>query len=170
LSLTSIWSNTTDPVMKKILLVLSAALFLLGCSKESAVELVNSTDTGCSNDLATKVADLAEPQLILEYSEQGLVITRINAWLNCSIKEGGIVHEVSTDGTVIHYNVYERDGKALRCTCLVGKMTATVAGLKTGREYVLDYNCADGSCASITFTYRKGMKIVEDYLDFWKDQ
>ena len=161
---------TTDPVMKKALLVLSAALFLLGCSKESAVELVGSTDTGCSNDLATKAADLAEPQLILEYSEQGLVITRINAWLNCSIKNGGIVHEVSTDGTVIHYNVYERDGKALRCTCLVGKMTATVAGLKTGREYVLDYNCADGSCASITFTYRKGMKIVEDYLDFWKDQ
>ena len=161
---------TTDPVMKKALLVLSAALFLLGCSKESAVELVSSTDTGCSNDnVATKVADLAEPQLILEYSEQGLVITRINAWLNCSIKEGGIVHEVSTDGTVIHYNAYERDGKALRCTCLVGKMTATVAGLKTGREYVLDYNCADGSCASITFTYRKGMKLVEDYLDFWKE-
>ncbi len=152
--------------MKKALLVLSSVLFLLACSKESAVELVSFTDTGCSNDVVTKAADLADPQLILEYSEQGLVITRINAWLNCSIKDGGIVCAVSTEGNVIHYNAYEKDGKTLRCTCLVGEMSATVSGLKTGREYVLDYNCSDGSRASITFTYRKGMEIVEDYLDF----
>lgn len=167
--MTSIWTNNTGLVMRKALLVLSSLLFLLGCSKESAVELVSFTDTGCANDVVTKAADSAYPQLILEYSEQGLVITRINAWLNCSIKEGGIVCMVSSDGNVIHYNAYERDGKTLRCTCLVEKMTSTVAGLKTGREYVLHYNCADGYCASFTFTYRKGMKLVEDNLDFWKE-
>ena len=153
--------------MKKALLALSAALFLLGCSKESAVELVGFTDTGCANDVATRAADLAYPHLILGYSEQGLVITRINAWLNCSIKEGGIVCEVSSDGNVIHYNAYERDGKTLRCTCLVGEMTSTVAGLKTGRDYVLDYNCSDGSRASVSFTYSKDLKLVE-FLDYDK--
>ena len=167
MSLTSIWTNNTGLVMRKALLVLSSLLFLLGCSKESAVELVSFTDTGCANDVVTKAADSAYPQLILEYSEQGLVITRINAWLNCSIKEGGIVCMVSSDGNVIHYNAYERDGKTLRCTCLVENMTSTVAGLKTGKEYVLNYNCADDSSASIRFTYKKGMRIVE-YPDFLK--
>ena len=167
--MTSIWPNNTGLVMRKALLVLSSLLFLLGCSKESAVELVSFTDTGCANDVVTKAADLADPQLILEYSEQGLVITRINAWLNCSIKEGGIVCAVSSDGNVIQYDAYEKDGKTLRCTCLVEKMTSTVAGLKTGREYVLHYNCADDSSASIRFTYKKGMRIVE-YPDFLKGQ
>ena len=125
------------------------------------MEIVKSTDSGCASDLSTKAADLADPLLILEYSEQGLVITRTNAFLNCSIKNGGIVQEVSTEGNVIRYNAYERDGKTLRCNCIVETMTATVAGLNPGSEYVLEYTC-DGSYAPISFTYNKGLRMVVD--------
>jgi hypothetical protein len=149
--------------MRKIFIFLCSALLLWGCSKESTVELVKSTDSGCANDLTTRAADseLADPQLILEYSEQGLVITRTNALLNCSIKNGGIVQEVSTEGNVIRYNAYERDGKTLRCNCIVETMTATIAGLNPGSEYVLEYTC-DGSYAPISFTYKKGLRLVVD--------
>ena len=150
--------------MRKALLVLSAALFLMGCSKESAVELVRFTDTGCSK--GTKApetkADDDPSQLILEYSDSGLLITRTNATMNCSIGTGGISFDVSIVDNVISCDAYETIGPIMKCICPVDRMVATVAGLRTGREYVLNYSCSDVTLLPVTFTYKKGMRIVVD--------
>ena len=149
--------------MKRLFLFLLSALILGGCAKETVVELVSFTDTGCSKGTKapeTKAADSS--QLILEYSDAGLIITRSNATMNCSIGTGGISFDVSIVDNVISCDAYETAGPIMKCICPVDKMIATVAGLRTGREYVLNYSCSDVTLLPVTFTYKKGMRIVVD--------
>lgn len=149
--------------MKRILSILFSAMLVWSCAKEGGVSLVSFTDTGCGRE--TK-AEGKPSELILEYSTAGLVVTHTNAWLNCSIKDGGIVCEVSLDGNVIRLRAYERDGQALKCVCPVERMTSTVYGLNLDTEYVLEYICGD-EYLPINFRYEKGMKKVID-LDLFR--
>ena len=127
--------------MKRIILILFSATILLACSKETAVELVSFTDTGCDrNSLVPDTKAGSDSQLILSYSDEGLVITRTN--------------------------VYETQGKTLKCMCPVKNMTTTVGGLRLNREYVLYYSC-DGDFAPISFTYSKNLNMVLD-ADLYK--
>ena len=147
--------------MKRIFLILFSVLLLGACSKESTVEMVSFTDTGCSRQ--TKGSDTeSDSQLILKYSPEGLVVTRTNAIMNCSIGNGGISCDVSCDGNIISYHAYETDGPILKCICPVSNMTSTIAGLRTGREYVFEYSCSDVTCSPVSFTYSKGLNLVLD--------
>lgn len=148
--------------MKRIIFILFSATILLACSKETTVELVKFTDTGCDrNSLVPETKAGSDSQLILAYSDEGLVITRTNAMLNCSISQGGISCDVSSEENIIECHVYETQGKTLKCMCPVKNMTTTVGGLRLDKEYVLYYSC-DGDFAPISFTYSKNLKIVLD--------
>ena len=149
--------------MKRFFLLLIPALFLFSCSKETTVELVKFTDTGCDKSTlspATKAG--SDSQLILAYSEEGLVVTRTNAMMNCSIGQGGISCDVSCEGSDIHCHAYETDGPIMKCICPVKEMSAVISGLRTGREYTLYYVCSDTSFSPISFTYQKGLNLVLD--------
>lgn len=138
-------------------------LLCLACSKEPSVQLVDFSNSGCERE--TKAEDYntvdTTPVLILEYSQSGLVLTRSNTYLNCSINNGGIACDVSLDGDTIHFSAYEADGPVLRCMCFVKTISATIGGLSTGRHYTLDYSCGD-DFSPISFTYEKDMKLVID--------
>ncbi len=149
--------------MKRIILILFSACLLIACSKETAVELVSFTDTGCSKGTkAPETKAWESSQLILEYTDAGLLITRTNAIMNCSIGTGGISFDVSMVDNVISCDAYETIGPIMKCICPVDRMVATVAGLRTGRKYVLNYSCSDVTLLPVTFTYKKGMRIVVD--------
>lgn len=153
--------------MKRIIFILFSATILLACSKETTVELVKFTDTGCDrNSLVPETKAGSDSQLILAYSDEGLVITRTNAMLNCSISQGGISCDVSSEENIIECHVYETQGKTLKCMCPVKNMTTTVGGLRLDKEYVLYYSC-DGDFAPISFTYSKNLKMVLD-ADLYK--
>ena len=55
----------------------------------------------------------------------------------------------------------------MKCLCPVKEMSSVISGLRTGREYILDYTCSDTSFAPVSFTYQKGMKLVLD-ADLYK--
>ena len=149
--------------MKRIILILFSACLLLACSKETTVELVKFTDTGCSKGTkAPETKSDSDSQLILAYSDEGLIVTRTNAVMNCSIGQGGITCVVSFDGNTIHLNVYETDGPIMKCICPVSRMSSIISGLREGREYILDYTCAGNTFAPISFTYKKGLNMVLD--------
>lgn len=113
--------------MKRIIFILFSATILLACSKETTVELVKFTDTGCDrNSLVPETKAGSDSQLILAYSDEGLVITRTNAMLNCSISQGGISCDVSSEENIIECHVYETQGKTLKCMCPVKNMSTTV--------------------------------------------
>lgn len=153
--------------MKRIIFILFSATILLACSKETIVELVKFTDTGCDrNSLVPETKAGSDSQLILAYSDEGLVITRTNAMLNCSISQGGISCDVSSEENIIECHVYETQGKTLKCMCPVKNMSTTVGGLRLDKEYVLYYSC-DGDFAPISFTYSKNLKMVLD-ADLYK--
>lgn len=156
--------------MKRLSLFLFSALILGACAKETTVELVKFTDTGCSKQSlipATKGYDSSDSQLILKYSPEGLEVTRTNAMMNCSISGGGISCDVTCEGNVITYHAYETDGPIMKCICPVSSMSSIVAGLRTGGEYVLDYSCGDVKCTPISFTYSKKLNLVLD-IDLYK--
>ena len=154
-------------MMKRIILILFSACLLIACSKETTVGLAKFTDTGCDrNSLVPDTKAGSDSQLILSYSDEGLVITRTNAMLNCSISQGGISCDVSSDENVIECHVYETQGKTLKCMCPVKNMTTTVGGMRLNREYVLYYSC-DGDFAPISFTYSKNLNMVLD-ADLYK--
>ena len=146
--------------MKRIaFILLSLSLVFLACSKETAIELVSVSDTGCG--IATRSGDDTVSQLILEYSADGLVVTRTNVEMNCSVKTGGIGCNVSSEGSSIFCEAYEKDGKSLRCTCPVEKITSVIKGLRLGKEYIFFFVC-DGTFSPISFTYSKDFKLVLD--------
>lgn len=148
--------------MRLISFIILSLSLLCGCSKETPVELVSVTDTGCAREeVATRGAVSGASQLILEYSDAGLVVTRTNVEMNCSVKTGGVGCNVSSEGSSIHCEAYEVDGKSLRCTCPVKSITSTIKGLSLGKEYTIYYIC-DGSFAPISFTYSKDLKLVLD--------
>lgn len=149
--------------MKRFFLLLIPALFLFSCSKETTVELVSFTDTGCDKSTispATKAG--SDSQLILAFSKLGLVITRTNAMMNCSMNKEGLLCDVSCEGSSINYHVYEKAEPVMKCTCPVAEMSSTIAGLRTGTEYTLYYTCGDTSFMPISFTYQKGLNLVLD--------
>ena len=156
--------------MKRLFLFLFSALILAACAKDSTVELVKFSDSGCSkgtNAVETKSDDASTSQLILKYSPEGLVVTRTNAIMNCSIGNGGISCDVSCSGNVITYHAYETDGPIMKCICPVSDMTSTIAGLRVGSEYVLEYECSDAVLSPISFTYSRGLNLVLD-VDLYK--
>ena len=142
-------------------IVLSLSL-LWGCSKETPVELVSVTDTGCAREeVATRGVVYGASLLILEDSDAGLVVTRTNVEMNCSVKNGGVGCNVSSEGSAIYCEAFERDGKSMRCNCPVDSVKATISGLQLGKEYTIHYVCGF-SFAPISFTYSKDLKLVLD--------
>lgn len=149
--------------VKRLFLFLLSSLLLCACAKETTVELVRVSDTGCSTReiIATKSGGGADSQLILEYSAQGLVITRTNALLNCSVRNGGVGCNVSNSGNTIECEVFENDQNFLRCNCRVGAITSVIGGLRLGEEYTL-YHHSDGVFGPVVFTYTKDLRMVLD--------
>ena len=148
--------------LKRTTLAIFTLSLLMACAKETPVELVKVSDTGCAREEAvTKGGDETPSQIILEYSTEGLVVIRTNAVMNCSVKTGGISCNVSVSGNTIHCEEFEKDGKSMRCTCPVSNITSTIKGLGLGKEYTLCLTC-DGSFAPIGFTYTKDLKMVLD--------
>ena len=149
--------------LSRIPLLLITLGLLAGCSKTDANRSKEFTHTGCAYD--TRVGetradnDYNEPSLLtLKYESGGLRVTRTNAWMNCSIKNNGIACDVSVKGSVISYNVYEKDGPVANCICPVKEMSSLVTGLQEGKEYTLKY------CyySPITFTFKKGFHKIVD--------
>lgn len=158
--------------MKRLLLFLFSAIILGACAKETNVELVKFTDTGCSKQSMvpqTKSGDGSDSQLILRYSAEvgGLEVTRTNAMMNCSINNGGLSCDFSVDGNVITYHTYETDGPIMKCLCPVSNISLILSGLRVGREYVLNYSCGDVTCSPISFTFSKQLNLVLD-IDLYK--
>jgi hypothetical protein len=149
--------------MKKLTYILLGLALLAGCNKSEANRSKEFTHTGCAYDTraAGTRADLSEykPSLLsLKYEDGGLRVTRTNAWMNCSIKNNGLVCDVSIEGSVITYNVYEKDGPVTNCICPVEEMSSLVTGLQEGKKYTLNY------CyySPITFTFKKGFHKIID--------
>ncbi|MBR5073452.1 MAG: hypothetical protein IKX29_07890 [Bacteroidales bacterium] len=156
--------------MKRVFFIILSTCLLWTCSKESeSVKLVSFSDTGCGSELVepeTRSGDNAASQLILSYSEEGLVVTRTNAQMNCGIKNGGIACDVSVDGNVIRMHVYEK-GEKMRCMCPVRKMSSTISGLGLGKDYVLEYFCGDAQYGPFEFRYDKGFQQMID-IDLYR--
>ena len=159
--------------MKRLLFVILSSCLLWTCSKEpETIRLVNCTDTGCGREVATRSSDDPGSVLLLEYSKEGLVITRTNFNMNCSINNGGVVCELSVNGNVITLDVYEKDrDNPMRCPCPVEKMTQTIAGLSLDTDYILDYRCGGNFFSPISFRYEKGLSQFFDlyarYVDIF---
>jgi hypothetical protein len=149
--------------MKKLTLLLISLALVAGCTKSNILHTKDFSHTGCANDtrsLETRSGLFGdEPSLLtLKYEDGGLRVTRTNATMNCSIKSNGIACDVSVKGSVITYNVYEKDGPVANCICPVKEMTSVVTGLEEGKEYTLKY------CyfSPITFTFKKGLHKIID--------
>ena len=112
--------------------------------------------TGCAGSPFTRGINGSEGEslLTIKYEDGGLRVTRTNAVMNCSIKNGGITCSATVDGNVIHYWATETDGPSANCMCLVEEMSSVVTGLQTGKEYTLDYRC-EIQYPSITFVFKK---------------
>ena len=149
-------------MMHKLPFFLIALALLAGCSKSDVTRSKEFSHTGCASDTraaGTRGDIWDEPSLLkLKYENGGLRVTRTNATMNCSIKDGGIACDVSIKGNVIYYNVYEKDGALANCICPVKEMSSLVTGLQVGKEYTLEY------CyfPPITFTFKKGLHQIID--------
>lgn len=118
--------------------------------------------TGCSKDTKAASDVTADPTLTLEYTNDGLRLVRTYTEMNCSIKNGGIVCDVSVDGRTVHYSVYEKDGPSANCICVVDQMTTVIPGLSEGVEYTLDYSVSGVHYSPIDFTYTSNLvKIID---------
>ena len=146
--------------MNKMTLLLLGLVLLAGCSKSNANRSKDFTHTGCAAD--TRAGWFGDdPSLLkLKYEDGGLRVTRTNATMNCSIKNGGIVCDVSVKGNVISYFVYEKNGVDVNCFCPVEEMSSVVTGLQEGKEYTLEYRCYKS--ATISFTFKKGLNKIID--------
>ena len=158
--------------MRKVFCLFTAALLLMACNEtqEEGPLSVDFHHSGCARTEEVKADGFGDeqPELTLQYTDSGLLITRTNALLNCSINQGGITCELTLEDGVIHYRAFETDGATLKCLCPVKTMTALVSGLRENTEYVLDYTCRD-NYRPITFYYAKGLNITLD-LNLYKEQ
>ena len=138
---------------------------LAGCTPSDVNRPEDFTHTGCAGDTRAAVSNGGlsgdEPSLLtLKYENGGLRVTRTNAVMNCSIKNGGLICDVSVEDGVISYNVYEKDGSVANCICPVGEMSSLVTGLQEGRKYTLEYRCSGAT--TFSFTFKKGFHQVID--------
>ena len=147
--------------MRKLVLLLLLLPIWAGCNWTDDSWAINKafTNTGCAGSPTTKSE--AESLLTLKYEDGGLRVTRTNAVMNCSIKDYGMVCQVSTEGNVIHYSVTETDGPTANCVCLVEEMSSVITGLKEGMEYTFDYHC-EKQYPSFTFVFNKGFIQIVD--------
>ena len=155
----------------KHIIIFAAALLLGACNhnQPDGPVSVEFQHTGCGRYQDTKAADdYMNPQLILEYTDGGLLITRTNAILNCSLVNG-ITCDLSVQDGVIRYHAYVTDGGIMKCLCPVERMTALVSGLRENTEYALEYVC-DGVYRPITFYYAKGLKATFDLSLYLENQ
>jgi hypothetical protein len=163
--------------MRKIQYSLVAVMLLVGCSRQQAepeqelppVEMQQAepkqklpsleiTHTGCN--LETKAE--APSELTLQYTPQGLSIVRTNAWLNCSIRDGGISCEATLEGSTLCYKVWETQGPITNCICPVERMSSVIPGLKEDTEYYLEYRLSAKTYSTINFRYHKGLNLTVD--------
>ena len=151
--------------MKNLTFLLLSLALVAGCSKTNANRSKDFTHTGCAND--TRAAETRaglfgdEPSLLtLKYEDGDLRVTRTNAYMNCSIKNNGIVCDVSVKGSVITYDVYEKDGPVANCICPVEEMSSVVTDLQEGKEYTLEYRCY--GAITVNFTFKKGFHKIID--------
>lgn len=153
-------------MFKRIILLLLMVPIWAGCTQKHNLQLLSKefSHTGCASGAETKAGSNDEEVslLILKYEDGNLRVTRTNAMMNCSIKQGGIACEVSVDGNIVHYKVYEKDGPNANCMCRVEEMTSVVTGLQTGKEYSLDYYCSHAYSLPIPFTFKQGLYLVLD--------
>lgn len=151
--------------MKQLTFLLIGLTLVAGCSKSDANRSKEFTHTGCANDTRTVETRSGlfgdEPSLLkLKYEDGGLRVTRTNATMNCSIKQNGIACDVSVNGDVINYYVYEKDGPVANCICPVEEMSSVVTGLQEGKEYTLEYRCR--ASATVSFTFKKSLNKIID--------
>ena len=147
--------------MRKLSFILLSLALVAGCSKSDALRSKEFSHTGCASETRAG-GSWDEPSLLqLKYENGDLRVTRTNALMNCSIKDGGIACDVSVEGDVIRYVVYEKDGPTANCICPVKEMTSLVTDLQEGKEYTLKY-C---HYAPVTFTFKKGLHKVFDVDD-----
>ena len=155
--------------MKKMCLLLCAAWVIAGCNLVDGDRLhsVELTSTGCASE--TKAGSSgADSKLILEYTSEGLLVTRSNAEMNCAIKNGGIACDVSVEDNLIKYKVHQKSELSANCICHVKEMSSVVTGLKDGTNYTLYYWCQDElPLVAIDFTYKKGFRMSLD-TDLYK--
>lgn len=150
--------------MKKWLFLLLVLPVWAGCNIKFDFQLNSRTfsHTGCAKDQTKGSSDGRDVSLlILKYEGGDLRVTRTNAFMNCSIKTGGIACEVSLEDNVIHYKVYEKDGPSANCICPVEEMTSVVTGLEKGKEYTMDYFCS-GYYTPFTFVFNDSLYLIQD--------
>ena len=158
--------------MKKTFLFLMVLAVFAGCNTLDIPANLQEGEvihSGCATATKSVIDDDNPPLLTLKYKDGGLLVTRTNTYMNCSIKESGIACHVSVDGDAIHCNFYEKDGPTANCICLVESMSTIIKGLETGKEYSFYY----GSYEPIKFTFRVGfiqiidpetLEISDDYI------
>ena len=152
--------------MKKMLLLLLIPALWAGCTVSDVPRSISFTDSGCSKTLASRAGYFNEAPslLILKYEDGNLRVTRTNAIMNCSIKEGGIGCDVTFDGDVINYDVYEKDGPATNCMCPVEKMSSLITGLTLGKEYKFNYYYSHRPSLDytpVTFIFEEGFVHIQ---------
>ena len=151
--------------MKKLIVLLFVLPIWAGCTKSEVSRSREFAHTGCAGDGSTRAGsnDPDVSLLTLKYENGDLRVTRTNARMNCSIKNGGIVCDATVDGDVVRYRVYEKDGPVANCICLVEEMSSLVTGLEIGKEYTFNYSCGFGyNYSSFTFVFKKGLHLIKD--------
>ena len=146
--------------MKKLFYLFLLLPVLAGCDRtDTPTNVTNTgfTDTGCNGSGFTK-SETNPSLLILKFEGGDLRVTHTNAVMNCSIKNGGIACEVSSEGTTIRYNVYEKDGPTANCCCTVDEITSLVKGLTPGVKYTMKY-C---NYEPFTFVFERGLHLIID--------
>ena len=147
--------------MKKLFYLFLLLPVLAGCDRTDTLDtnVTNTgfTNTGCNGSGFTK-SETDPSLLILKFEGGNLRVTHTNAVMNCSIKNGGIACEVSSEGTTILYNVYEKDGPTTNCCCTVNEITSLVKGLTPGVKYTMKY-C---NYEPFTFVFERGLHLIID--------
>ena len=154
--------------MKKTLSLLLIACAIVSCDKpgeKGAFQNTRFEDSGCANNAGVKSTYGNKPSTItLKYEKGGLRVIINNISLNCVIKSAGIGCEVTMDGNIITYHVFENGYPSVNCFCHVETITSVVEGLEEGKHYALKFN----GYSAIDFTFEKGLISITD-LDSWNN-
>ena len=141
-----------------LLTTFAACILLSGCQKWPAFP--HSTELTWTDCASTKAVDTKGPSdnvttwLTLEYTEDGLAVTLTDAEMNCAISMDGLQESIDREGNVIKYRIIESFNA--NCNCLIERISSTITGLETGKEYVLKFSYGMRSLKPVTFKYKKG--------------